>query len=222
MSMLLTWKDLFFFEKSKKYFRDILYFLNRELSLGKIFYPNRKDIFNAFRFTEFNILKVVILGQDPYYGYNQANGLAFSVNLGIDIPPSLQNIYRELHFSIPSFNIPLHGYLYNWAKQGVLLLNSILTVEAGKANSHIYLGWQRFTDNVISFINEHHNNIVFLLWGKYAQKKINLINLNKHCVLLASHPSPMSAHISFLGCNHFVKVNKFLINNNRAPINWML
>ncbi|WDI78769.1 uracil-DNA glycosylase [Candidatus Purcelliella pentastirinorum] len=222
MNVLLKWKDLFYLEKSKKYFRNIFYFLNKELSLGKNFYPNKRFIFNAFRFTEFDKLKVVILGQDPYYGYNQANGLAFSVNIGVRIPPSLKNIYKELYYSFLNFNMPSHGYLYNWAKQGVFLLNSILTVEAGKANSHSHIGWQRFTDIVIYFISKYKNNVVFLLWGNYAQKKINLINLNKHYVLTSSHPSPMSANISFLGCNHFIKANKFLVNKNINPIDWVL
>lgn len=178
-------------------------------------------MFNAFRYTEFNQVKVVILGQDPYHGPNQAHGLSFSVRPGIPAPPSLMNMYKELANDIPGFTIPQHGCLQSWAEQGVLLLNTVLTVEAGQAHSHANLGWETFTDRVISALNEKRDGIVFLLWGAHAQRKGSIIDTQRHHVLKSPHPSPLSAHRGFLGCRHFSKTNQFLIQQGQSPIDWM-
>ncbi len=162
----------------------------------------------------------MILGQDPYHGPNQAHGLSFSVQPGIPAPPSLVNMYKELVSDIPGFQCPNHGCLIGWAKQGVLLLNTVLTVERGNAHSHANLGWETFTDKVIAAINEHRSGVVFLLWGSHAQKKGNFIDANKHHVLKAPHPSPLSAHRGFFGCKHFSKANELLEKQGMAPINW--
>lgn len=193
-----------------------------ESAKGKVIFPAKENIFNAFKYTELDNLKVVILGQDPYHNYNQAHGLAFSVQKGVDIPPSLQNIYKELARSIPEFKIPNHGYLVDWAKQGVFLLNTTLTVEAHKANSHKDIGWETFTDTVISKISENKHNVVFMLWGSHARKKKVLIDSSKHLILESTHPSPLSAHRGFLGCNHFVDCNKYLIEKKDQKIDWNL
>ncbi|TNF11594.1 MAG: uracil-DNA glycosylase, partial [Vibrionaceae bacterium] len=176
--------------------------------------------FNAFRFTEFNQVKVVILGQDPYHGPNQAHGLCFSVQPGIKTPPSLVNMYKELAQDIPGFQIPNHGYLKSWAEQGVLLLNTVLTVEQGQAHSHANTGWETFTDRVIDALNQNGQGIVFLLWGSHAQKKGRMIDRQRHHVLMAPHPSPLSAHRGFLGCRHFSQTNQLLEQQGKAPINW--
>lgn len=208
-------------EKEKPYFKKILQFINDERAKGKIIYPEQKNIFNALKLTPFEHVKVVILGQDPYHGPRQAHGLSFSVLPGIKPPPSLMNIYQELKndLQIPP---PLHGCLEKWAKQGVLLLNAALTVEAGKPQSHGQIGWEAFTDQVIRSLNEHPESIVFLLWGSHAQKKANLINTLKHTVLKSPHPSPLSAHRGFLGCKHFSMANNLLIKKGREPIDWGL
>ncbi|MBK2357565.1 uracil-DNA glycosylase [Francisella hispaniensis] len=218
----MTWSDILAEEKQKPYFKQILDFLACEISKGKVIFPAKENIFNAFKYTELDNLKVVILGQDPYHNYNQAHGLAFSVQKGVDIPPSLQNIYKELARSIPEFEIPNHGYLVDWAKQGVFLLNTTLTVEAHKANSHKDIGWETFTDTVISKISENKHNVVFMLWGSHARKKKALIDSSKHFILESTHPSPLSAHRGFLGCNHFVDCNKYLIEKKDQKIDWSL
>jgi len=194
-------------------------FIQKE-RLKKTIYPNQKDVFNAFSLTNFCTIKVVILGQDPYHSQNQAHGLSFSVPKHTTIPPSLKNIYKELNYNFKKKYKFNHGCLISWASQGVFLLNTILTVESGRPRSHSTIGWSMFTDKVISLINFHRNNVVFLLWGNEAQKKINLINIKKHYILKAAHPSPLSAHRGFLGCNHFFLTNKILINNKQHPINW--
>ena len=165
-------------------------------------------------------MKVVILGQDPYHGPGQAHGLAFSVLPGVAVPPSLANMYKELQTDIADFTRPNHGYLESWARQGVLLLNTVLTVEAGNAHSHAKLGWETFTDKVIALINEHCEGVVFLLWGSHAQKKGSFIDRNRHHVLQAPHPSPLSAHRGFMGCGHFSKTNEYLTERNQPAINW--
>jgi len=165
---------------------------------------------------------VVILGQDPYHGEHQAQGLSFSVPKGEKIPPSLRNIYKELHNDIDDFTLPTHGHLSSWAKQGVLLLNTVLTVEQGQAHSHKHLGWEQYTDKIIALINEHLTGVVFLLWGAHAQKKGKNINNDKHYILTAPHPSPLSAHRGFLGCRHFSKTNDILLQNGQKQINWCL
>ncbi|WP_284443343.1 uracil-DNA glycosylase [Buchnera aphidicola] len=210
---------MFYLKKKKRYFIDIIKFLKKE-RLNKIIYPEQKNIFNAFFLTNFNDIKVVILGQDPYFSKNQAHGLSFSVPKRFTIPPSLKNIYKELNSDFKkkySFN---HGCLENWAHQGVFLLNTILTVESGKPKSHSNIGWTIFTDKVISTINLYRNSIIFLLWGNDAQKKSYLINEDKHYILKTSHPSPLSAYRGFFGCKHFSLTNKILVENKKKPIDW--
>ena len=195
-------------------------FLKTEYST-KTIYPNMHDIFNAFKYTPYSKVKVVILGQDPYHGENQAHGLCFSVNEGIQIPPSLVNIYKEIKSDLNIIQ-PNSGCLTKWAKQGVLLLNTTLTVRAGEANSHSKCGWQEWTDEVIKILNERKEPMVFLLWGANARSKKKFINTNKHLVLECAHPSPLSAYNGFFGCKHFSKANAFLIKNNLEPIDWDL
>lgn len=220
MSTQLTWSDVIGAEKEQPYFRDTLAFVARERANGKTIYPPQKDVFNAFRFTEFQDVKAVILGQDPYHGPNQAHGLSFSVLPGVKAPPSLVNMYQELSTDIPGFQTPNHGYLASWAQQGVLLLNTVLTVEAGQAHSHAHLGWETFTDRVIAALNEHREGVVFLLWGSHAQKKGRIIDTHRHHVLKTVHPSPLSAHRGFFGCKHFSQTNQFLQQQGLEPINW--
>lgn len=217
---ILHWHDVLKNAK-RKYLLEILHFLSLE-RLKKDIYPPQKEIFKAFFLTEFNNIKVVILGQDPYYKYNQANGLAFSVNKNVNIPPSLKNIYKEITIDLSkNYNFE-HGDLKGWAKQGVFLLNSILTVESGKPGSHSHIGWQNFTDMVIYIINKYLNGVVFLLWGRISRKKEKIINSDKHYILQASHPSPLSAYNGFFGCRHFSKTNRLLIMQKKIPINWLV
>ncbi|MCL2896267.1 uracil-DNA glycosylase [Brenneria tiliae] len=220
MATSLTWHDVLAQEKLQPYFINTLKFVGTERAAGKIIYPPQKDVFNAFRFTELHQVKVVILGQDPYHGPNQAHGLSFSVRPGVPAPPSLVNIYKELANDIPGFEIPRHGFLQSWAEQGVMLLNTVLTVEAGQAHSHANLGWETFTDRVIAALNENREGIVFLLWGSHAQKKGSIIDRQRHHVLKAPHPSPLSAHRGFLGCKHFSQANRLLEQQGLAPIDW--
>ena len=197
-------------------------FLFQQKQAQKIIYPPRKQIFNALNTTPLADVKVVILGQDPYHGPNQANGLSFSVQKGIALPPSLRNIFHELHtdLGIPA---PRHGDLTKWAKQGVLLLNSVLTVEAGQPTSHQKQGWEAFTDEVIDVLNEQRQHIVFILWGAYAQRKGQRINRDKHLVLTAAHPSPLAANRGgFFGCKVFSKTNQYLKQHGIEPIDWQL
>lgn len=221
MTSTLTWHDVLADEKQQPYFINILKTVEDERANGVTIYPPAKDVFNAFRFTELGKVKVVILGQDPYHGPNQAHGLAFSVRPGIQPPPSLVNMYKELENSIPGFVRPNHGYLESWARQGVMLLNTVLTVRAGQAHSHARLGWETFTDKVISIINDHCEGVVFMLWGAHAQKKGAMIDRERHYVLQAPHPSPLSAHRGFLGCGHFAKANDYLAQRGETPIDWM-
>lgn len=216
------WKDVIGVEKEQLYFRHILQQVQNARDQGNIIYPPRNEIFSAFQLTEFEQVKVVILGQDPYHGPNQAHGLAFSVKPGIAVPPSLVNMYKELAADIEGFKIPNHGYLVPWAQQGVLLLNTVLTVEQGKAHSHANFGWETFTDRVIAALNGQRDNVVFLLWGSHAQKKGQYIDRGRHLVLSAPHPSPLSAHRGFFGCRHFSKTNDYLRRHNIAEINWQL
>ena len=216
------WSDVLGQEKQQPYFQETLNFVRQEREAGKVIYPPAADVFNAFKYTEFADVKVVILGQDPYHGPNQAHGLCFSVLPGVAVPPSLVNIYKELQRDIPGFEIPGHGYLLSWAQQGVLLLNTVLTVEAGKAHSHASLGWEKFTDRVIAALNDHRDGLVFLLWGNHAQKKGQYIDRQRHHVLMAPHPSPLSAHRGFLGCGHFSKTNQFLTETGQQPITWQI
>lgn len=217
-----TWKEVLGCEKKQPYFQKILQQVHQARAEGKIIYPPNEDVFNAFKLTEFGEIKVVILGQDPYHGPNQAHGLAFSVKPGVQPPPSLANMYKELQKDIVGFQIPNHGYLISWSQQGVLMLNTVLTVEQGIAHSHANFGWETFTDKVISVLNEHRENLVFMLWGSHAQKKGQFIDRHKHCVLTAPHPSPLSAHRGFLGCGHFSKANQYLAQQGLEPIDWHL
>ena len=217
-----TWKEAIGEEKQKPYFQYILQQVQQAKAAGKTVYPPQSEIFSAFSLTEFEAVKVVILGQDPYHGPNQAHGLAFSVKPPIAPPPSLVNIYKELAQDIPNFQIPHHGYLVDWAKQGVLLLNTVLTVEQGQAHSHANFGWETFTDKVIEQLNLYRENLVFLLWGSHAQKKGQFIDQNRHCVLRAPHPSPLSAHRGFFGCHHFSQANHYLESKGLSPIQWQL
>lgn len=217
-----TWAEAIGAEKSTPYFQAILARVQQEKAAGKVVYPPANEIFSAFALTEFAEVKVVILGQDPYHGINQAHGLSFSVKPGIAPPPSLVNMYKELAQDIEGFQIPKHGYLIDWAKQGVLLLNTVLTVEHGKAHSHANFGWETFTDKVIAQLNQHREHLVFLLWGSHAQRKGQFIDRNRHYVLTAPHPSPLSAHRGFFGCRHFSKTNAYLRLKGIEEINWQL
>ncbi|EMH4043411.1 uracil-DNA glycosylase [Providencia stuartii] len=220
MSNTPTWHDVIGSEKTQAYFKDTLAYVANERQKGKIIYPPQQDVFNAFRYTELADVKVVILGQDPYHGPGQAHGLSFSVLPGIKPPPSLVNMYKELENDIPGFKRPNHGYLLSWTQQGVLLLNTVLTVEQGNAHSHAHLGWETFTDKVIAAINEHREGVVFLLWGSHAQKKGRIIDTKRHHVLKAPHPSPLSAHRGFLGCGHFSQTNQLLQQQGLEAIDW--
>ncbi len=205
-----SWLELLENEFQKEYMKTLKDFLLKEKSQFKV-YPPASLIFNAFNLTPFNKVKVVIIGQDPYHGEAQAHGLCFSVRSGIAFPPSLVNIFKELERSIEGFKIPLYGDLTNWARQGVFLLNSSLTVRANQANSHAGKGWELFTDTVIQLLNDRKNNIVFMLWGSYAKNKGKLIDRTRHLVLEAVHPSPLSAHLCFIGRDHISKTNHYLI-----------
>ena len=216
-----SWKSRLRTEFEKGYMEKLRSFLIQEKKLGKKIYPPSHYIFNALNSTPFETTKAVILGQDPYHGPGQAHGLSFSVIRGVDIPPSLKNIFKELEVDV-DFRHPEHGSLNYWASQGVLLLNSILTVEHGKAGSHQRRGWEEFTDRVIELLNLERHGIAFLLWGAYAQKKGEFIDREKHLVLKSPHPSPFSAHKGFFGGRHFSKVNEYLVNQNKSPIDWQI
>ncbi|MBV2129975.1 uracil-DNA glycosylase [Arsukibacterium indicum] len=217
---MTDWQQLLGEQKQQPYFTALLDEVAAARSAGTVIYPPQADVFNAFKLTELASLKVVVLGQDPYHGPNQAHGLAFSVRDGVKVPPSLANIYKELALEYPDFSVPGHGNLQSWAEQGVLLLNTVLTVIANQPNSHRKLGWEQFTDQVISSISQHCHGIVFLLWGSHAQKKARLIDGEQHHILSAPHPSPLSAHRGFLGCGHFLHTNSLLQDSNRPAINW--
>ena len=217
-----TWKDVIGAEKQQDYFQQILARVQQARLEGKVVYPPQAEIFSAFKLTEFEQVKVVILGQDPYHGPNQAHGLAFSVKPPVPAPPSLVNIYKELKQEFADFQIPNHGSLISWAEQGVLLLNTVLTVEHGQAHSHANFGWETFTDRVIRALNEQREHLVFLLWGSHAQKKGQFIDRHRHCVLTSVHPSPLSAHRGFFGCNHFIQANQYLAKHQLGEINWQL
>ena len=214
------WKELLEDEFSKNYYQTLRQFLIEEYKTKKI-YPDKYDIFNALHFTPYKDIKVVILGQDPYHGPGQAHGLSFSVNPGVKTPPSLLNIYKELNSDLGCY-IPNNGYLKKWADQGVLLLNTSLTVRAGEANSHKNIGWQVFTDKIISLVNEKDDPVVFLLWGNNAIKKKELITNKRHLILTSVHPSPLSASRGFFGSKPFSKINNFLISANKKPIDWQI
>jgi len=214
-----SWKTVLNDEFNKPYFTHLKEFLLSEKAAGKIIYPKGSEMFNAFNLCPFEEVKVVILGQDPYHGVGQAHGLCFSVPDGIPKPPSLVNIFKEIQQDLNQ-EIPKSGNLESWARQGVLLLNSILTVAASQAASHQGKGWEIFTDAVIHALNEHKDQLVFMLWGNYAIKKSSFVDRKKHLVLTAPHPSPLSAYQGFWGCKHFSKCNEWLQNHNMKPISW--
>jgi uracil-DNA glycosylase len=226
MSKILPqWQSIIDQESTKPYFVSLQQKLIHQREQGDVIFPKEGDVFTAFKHCDLTNIHVVIIGQDPYHGEGknnqpQAHGLAFSVNPDIKIPPSLANIYKELATDIAGFSIPQHGYLESWAKQGVLLLNTVLTVKQTNAHSHAKLGWEEFTDAIINEINERNSGCVFLLWGSHAQKKGNNIDENKHCVLKAVHPSPLSAYRGFFGCQHFSKANQWLTQRSKTPIDW--
>ena len=214
------WDDILSGEFSKDYYINLRKFLIDEYKNKKI-YPNMYDIFNSLKLTSYEDVKIVILGQDPYHGENQAHGLAFSVNKGIKIPPSLLNMYKELQSDLGCL-IPNNGYLVPWAEQGVLLLNTVLTVREGEPNSHKNKGWEIFTDKVISKLNEREDPIIFILWGNNAKEKLKLITNKRHFILTAPHPSPLSASRGFFGCKHFSKANEILKSLHKEEINWQI
>ena len=216
-----SWKNILRDEFKKEYFTQIVGYLRIEKGAGKTIYPPGSLIFNAFNLTPFDKVKVVLIGQDPYHGAGQAHGLCFSVQDGIKPPPSLVNIYKEINSDI-GLPIPKHGNLTRWAQQGVLMLNASLTVRAGEPMSHSRIGWADFTDSVIRKVSEQKQGVVFLLWGKFAQAKQELIDETKHQVLKAAHPSPYSADSGFFGCRHFSRTNEYLVKEGLDPIDWSL
>ncbi|MDO4433930.1 MAG: uracil-DNA glycosylase [Alysiella sp.] len=215
-----TWQEAIGMEKQAPYFQQLLARIRDERLQGQTIYPPANAVFNAFKLTEFDAVRVVILGQDPYHNVGQAHGLAFSVQHGIAPPPSLINIYKELAEDITGFRQPAHGNLSKWAEQGVLLLNTVLTVRAHQAHSHADYGWERFTDRVITQLNAHRENLVFMLWGSHAQKKGASIDRYRHLVLTAPHPSPLSAYRGFFGCKHFSQANAYLMQHGFKAIDW--
>lgn len=218
---MVSWSDSIGSLKKTDYFQAALQQVAKERQKYSI-YPPASQVFEAFRLTPFSDIKVVILGQDPYHGQGQAHGLAFSVQQGVAIPPSLYNVYQELKNDIVDFRIPDHGCLLTWAQQGVFLLNTVLTVRAGSPQSHQHVGWQKFTDEVIKIVSQQRPHVVFMLWGTSARSKIALIDQSKHLILQAPHPSPLSAHRGFFGCHHFSLANKFLMQHGVTPVNWQL
>jgi uracil-DNA glycosylase len=213
------WKATLAGEFEQGYMQKLREFLQQRLAAGAHIYPKGENYFNAFNRTPLGKVKVVILGQDPYHGPGQAHGLCFSVPRGVAPPPSLINIYKELLADL-GLKMPAHGCLEGWAAQGVFLLNSVLTVEQGQAAAHQGKGWEQFTDRVIGILNEQRSHLVFMLWGSYAQKKAAFVDRQKHCVLEAPHPSPLSAHRGFLGCKHFSRANEYLRKNGQPAIDW--
>ncbi|MCI8635059.1 MAG: uracil-DNA glycosylase [Eubacterium sp.] len=214
------WLEAVSSEFKKPYYRELYQFIKEEYSKETV-YPPADDIFNAFHFTPLSKVKILLLGQDPYHNVNQAHGLSFSVSATQKIPPSLQNIYKELQDDL-GCKIPNNGYLKKWADQGVLLLNTVLTVRAHQANSHQGKGWEQFTDAIIEAVNAQDRPIVYLLWGRPAQRKIPMLNNPKHLVLKAAHPSPLSAYNGFFGCRHFSQANAFLEEHGVEPVDWQI
>ncbi|MDR3162632.1 MAG: uracil-DNA glycosylase [Helicobacteraceae bacterium] len=221
MALEKSWFDQMGGEFSKPYMQELKRFLIGEREAGKFVFPRASLWFRAFELTPFESVKTVILGQDPYHGAGQAHGLAFSVQKGVTIPPSLANVYIELKNDI-NFTPPDHGFLEKWALEGVLLLNATLSVEKDRAGSHQNRGWEIFTDRAIEALSNRREHLVFMLWGSYAQKKAGLIDIGKHLILKAPHPSPLSAHRGFFGCGHFSKANEYLKRHGITPIEWQL
>ena len=215
---MTTWNEILAEEMQKDYYQELQAFVQKRRAEVRVF-PEEKNVFNALELTPFESVKVVILGQDPYHGFGQAHGLSFSVQKGIPLPPSLKNIYKELQEDIGG-ELPTEGDLSHWAKQGVLLLNTVLTVEEGNANSHKGMGWERLTNRLIESLNELNHPVIFILWGKPAQDKEKLITNPNHVILKAPHPSPLSAYRGFFGSKPFSKVNEILIQQGQTPIRW--
>lgn len=214
------WTELFEIEQQKPYYKQLMAFLEEAYHKTEV-YPNKEELFTCFELCAFQDVKVVILGQDPYHGEGQAHGLSFSVKKGVKIPPSLKNIYKELQDDM-KIQTPSHGCLTSWAKQGVFLLNSVLSVEKGKAGSHRNKGWETFSDAIIQALNEHEESIVFILWGNWAKKKANLITNERHRIIYAPHPSPLSAYQGFFKSKPFSKTNAYLKELGRTPIDWSI
>ena len=215
-----NWYELLKPEFDKDYYKSLTAFLEDEYNTQNIF-PKAEQVFNSLNFVKYTDVKVVIIGQDPYHGLNQAHGLCFSVQKGVDVPPSLKNIYKELKQDL-NCTIPQHGNLEKWARQGVLMLNAVLTVRSGMANSHRLKGWENFTSAIMDVLNKRNEPIVFMLWGANARQVGKNIDTNKHFVLYAPHPSPLSAYNGFFGCKHFSKANEILTSLNRQPIDWQI
>ncbi len=221
------WQALIHQQSELEYFKSLQQEISKQRQQGEMIFPLEQDVLSAFSYCDLSEVKVVILGQDPYHGEGanqqpQAHGLAFSVNHGIKIPPSLVNIYKELTTDINGFSAPSHGNLVEWAKQGVLLLNTVLTVKKGQAHSHAKLGWEIFTDAIIDAINAKNTGCVFILWGSHAQKVAKRLDNNKHAILSGPHPSPLSAYRGFFGCQHFSKANQWLQKMGKTQVNWQL
>lgn len=219
---MVNWNSFIKRENEQAYYKQLMGFVESERAQGKLIYPPEADVFSAFKLTPLDKVRVVILGQDPYHGEGQAHGLCFSVLPGVKIPPSLVNIYKELAQDIDGFNIPEHGHLNKWAEQGVLMLNTVLSVEQGKAHSHAKAGWETFTDNVLKLLNQRDEPIIFVLWGAHAIKKGKLISNEQHQILQGPHPSPLSAYRGFFGCQHFSKINQFLQARGEREIDWQV
>ena len=220
--MSSSWNEVLRAEQAQPYFQTLQARIAAARAQGETIYPPERQVFEALRLTPFEQVQVVILGQDPYHGAGQAHGLAFSVPLGVAIPPSLANIYKELATDIPDFAIPQHGYLQQWAEQGVLLLNTVLSVPAAQAHAHASWGWETFTDAIIRELSTQRTALVFMLWGKHAQKKGAMIDRQRHLVLEAPHPSPLSVYRGFYGCRHFSQANAYLTQHGQPAINWQL
>lgn len=216
----MEWNEFLKQEESQAYYQALMAFLNQEYEINTIF-PPREDLFSVFQYCSYDDVKVVVLGQDPYHKIHQAHGLAFSVRKGVKIPPSLRNIYKEAESDV-GINPPSHGYLVDWAKQGVFMMNAIMSVEEGKAGSHRKKGWETFSDHVISLLNNHEQPLVFVLWGNWAQEKKKLITCSKHLILCAPHPSPLSAYQGFFGSKPFSQINAFLKEHGRDEIDWRI
>jgi uracil-DNA glycosylase len=216
-----SWKERLLNEFSQPYMKQLRQFLRERAESGAQIYPKGSQIFAAMDSTPFEQVRVVILGQDPYHGPRQAHGLCFSVQPGIPAPPSLMNMFRELNQDL-NCPMPQHGYLMPWAEQGVLLLNSVLTVEQRRAGAHSNQGWEQFTDRIVQLLNEERDHLVFMLWGSYAQRKGAMIDKTRHLVLKAPHPSPLSAHRGFFGCRHFSQANEFLLEHDMEAVDWCL
>jgi len=217
-----TWQAFIDGQSAEPYYQRLMAFVEQERQQGKVIYPPQADVFNAFNMTPLDKVRVVLLGQDPYHGPEQAHGLCFSVRRGIKPPPSLANMYKELANDIQGFTIPNHGDLTQWAQQGILMLNTVLTVEQGQAHSHAKAGWEQFTTQALTLLNEQTRPIIFVLWGSHAIKKAKVITAPWHQLLTGPHPSPLSAYRGFFGCGHFAKVDQLLEQRGEPPIQWQV